>query len=182
MSDGILHDEARGAEMATFDETRDGFLDAYATVPDDALSYLPPGDEYALGALPIHVCDSMDRYLAVLDRVTRANYGPLDLGQDAAMTAMSRQQHERMLQARPSAAERTGLVAAVRDTHERLRRRLDPLSDEEYRRSAPVIYDAGGQPYPTSAELIVGWLTDHYREHIQQIEELLARRREGQEG
>jgi hypothetical protein len=164
----------RGAAMAAFDEGRDGFLDIYATVPDEALSYLPPGDEYALGALPIHICDSIEHYLAVFDRMTQANYGPLDLSQDAAVSAMSQQQHQRMLQARPTASERAGLVATVKAKHDQLRQRFDPLSDEEYERSAPVIYDAGGQPYPTSAGLIVGWLTDHYREHIQQIQELLA--------
>ncbi len=178
MSDSTQQGEGRGAEMAAFDETRDGFLAAYATVPDEALSYLPPGDEYALGALPIHVCDSIEHYLLVFDRVTQANYGPVDLSQDAEATAMTRQQHERMLQARPAAAERAGLVESVKATHDRLRLRFDPLSDEEYHRAAPVIYEGGGQPYPTSAGLIVEWLTDHYREHIQQIEDLLVRWRE----
>ena len=164
----------RSAAMAAFDQGRDEFLATYATVPDEALSYLPPGDEYALGALPIHVCDSIEHYLAVHDRMTQANHGEVDLSQDAAISAMSQQQHRRMLQARPTAAERASLVATVKATHDQLRQRLDPLSDEDYARTAPVIYDAGSQPYPTSAGMIVGWLSDHYREHIQQIQELLV--------
>lgn len=166
--------EGRGAAMTAFNEGRDAFLAAYATVPDEALSYLPPGDEYALGALPIHICDSIEHYLLVFDRMTRANYGSFDLSQDADANAMSQQQHQRMLQARPTAAERAGLVDTVNATHDQLRQRFDPLTDEDFARTAPIIYDAGGQPYPTSVGMIVGWLSDHYREHVQQIQDLLA--------
>src|SRR5262245_28352803 len=148
MSDGTQQGEGRGVEMAAFNAARDEFLAAYATVPDEALAFLPPGDEYALGALPIHVCDSIEHYLLVFERVTQASYASIDLTHDEAATLMSRQQHERMLQARPTAKERAELAETMQATHDRLRQRFDALSDEEYQRAASVIYDAGGQLFP----------------------------------
>src|SRR5689334_1002535 len=62
----------RQAAIATFDATRDDFLAAFAEAPDGALTYLPPGDEYTLGVLPRHLCDSMDGYLDTLDQIERA--------------------------------------------------------------------------------------------------------------
>ena len=32
----------------------------------------------------------------------------------------------------------------------------------------------GQDPFPTSAEDVIGWLADHYREHVQQCPELVA--------
>jgi hypothetical protein len=36
-----------------------------------------------------------------------------------------------------------------------------------------VIYPGSPDPYPTSAQDILGWLTDHYDEHTVQIGQLL---------
>jgi hypothetical protein len=37
-----------------------------------------------------------------------------------------------------------------------------------------VIYGEGQDPYPTSAEDVLGWLRDHYREHVEQSAELVS--------
>jgi hypothetical protein len=47
------------------------------------------------------------------------------------------------------------------------------LSGERWWHKTPVVYGAGQDPYPTSAEDIIGWLTDHYREHVQQCPDLV---------
>jgi len=41
------------------------------------------------------------------------------------------------------------------------------------------VYGAGEAPYSTSPEDVIGWLRDHYREHVQQCPELVASWREG---
>jgi ketosteroid isomerase-like protein len=41
-------------------------------------------------------------------------------------------------------------------------------------RKASVWYPGGSEAYPTSAADVLGWLTDHYREHVPQLEALVA--------
>jgi hypothetical protein len=48
------------------------------------------------------------------------------------------------------------------------------LREEDWARKGPVIYGEGQDPYPTSAEDILGWLRDHYREHVTQSAELVS--------
>ena len=40
-------------------------------------------------------------------------------------------------------------------------------------RTAPVVYGPGQAPYPTSADDLIGWLRDHYREHVEQSADLI---------
>jgi hypothetical protein len=44
----------------------------------------------------------------------------------------------------------------------------------DWSRKADVIYGAGQDPYPTSPDDILGWLRDHYREHVEQSGELIG--------
>jgi len=44
----------------------------------------------------------------------------------------------------------------------------------DWSRKALVVYGAGQDPYPTSPEDVIGWLADHYREHVQQCPELVT--------
>jgi hypothetical protein len=48
------------------------------------------------------------------------------------------------------------------------------LPEADWLRKADVIYGDGQDAYPTSPEDIVGWLRDHYREHVQQSAELIG--------
>jgi hypothetical protein len=139
---------------ARFDAARDTFLAAFAQAPDEALPYTPAGEDYALGVLPIHLQDSMNHYLDVYQRVTAANYGPVDLGADPANAAM---------------------LADLDATHRRVTERFRTLDDETVTRQAAVVYAPGSEPYPTSVADIFGWLTDHYDEHVAQTAQLLAR-------
>ena len=60
MDDSTAATSDRAAVVAAFDQARDAFLAAFAEVPDAALSYLPEGDEFALGGAlaPRHAADS----------------------------------------------------------------------------------------------------------------------------
>jgi hypothetical protein len=47
------------------------------------------------------------------------------------------------------------------------------LPESDWLRKAPVIYGEGQDAYPTSPEDIIGWLRDHYREHVGQSADLV---------
>jgi hypothetical protein len=52
------------------------------------------------------------------------------------------------------------------------------LSAADWQLKTPVVYGEGQDPYPTSPDDVIGWLRDHYREHVQQCPELVASWRE----
>ena len=47
------------------------------------------------------------------------------------------------------------------------------LPERDWLRKAPVVYGEGQEPYPTCPEDIIGWLRDHYREHVGQSADLI---------
>lgn len=173
MSDDQPQPSDRTAALAAFDAARDRFLVAFATVPGEALSYLPPGDDYAIGALLLHLQDSMRHYLAVLDLVQAAEFGPLDLTQTAEV-ADSAERHAKTVAARPTPADRPRLLAELTALHEIVRQRALGLDAATFARQAPVVYSPGGPAYPTGCGDVLGWLADHYDEHTAQVGQLLA--------
>jgi hypothetical protein len=58
--------------------------------------------------------------------------------------------------------------------HAGVRAAIERLAAADWERQTPVIYRPGEDPYATSPEDIVGWLTDHYREHVTQCADLIA--------
>jgi hypothetical protein len=48
------------------------------------------------------------------------------------------------------------------------------MAATDWSRKAPVVYGEGQDPYPTSPEDVIGWLRDHYREHVGQSADLVA--------
>ncbi len=50
---------------------------------------------------------------------------------------------------------------------------------EDFERKAPVRFEPGAAPYPTSVADVLGWLTGHYREHAPHAEQLLNSWRRG---
>lgn len=164
--------------LAAFDQARDAFLAAFAQAPDEALPYVPPGEEYTIGILPIHLQDSIVNYLDLYGRIVRTDFASFDTSADpdAAEKAEAAARHHRDLAAqRPTGAERAGMLADLARVHEAVRARFAPLDDAAFTRQAQIIYSAGGPVYPTSAHDITGWVTDHYNEHTQQVGELLTR-------
>jgi len=164
----------RAAMLAAFDEAYTAFLLAFRAVPDDALPYVPQGDEYALGALPIHLQDPLHNYIAQLDRMLASDFASLDLNAHGAHVATLKQQHLRLVAERPTGTDRRRILAELELAHQQARHRLGALDDTTFRRTAPVIYTEGAAPFPTSAADISGWLTDHYHEHEAQAQAILA--------
>lgn len=130
---------------------------AFGRVPDAALAYLKPGDDYALGGLLVHVNWVLAHYLRVLEGDVVLRDPPL-----------SREAHDGLPPARraEALAEMSGLHAAVRSAVAR-------LDASAWARVTPVVYGPGQEPYPTTPEDVVGWLRDHYREHVGQCADLI---------
>jgi hypothetical protein len=160
--------------LAYFDQAYAAFLAAFAEVPDAALGFVPAGDEYALGVLPLHLQHPQQDYMAVLSQMVRADFAQVDLSRDAEGEASKARRHEQLAQQRPTAADRKDLLLGLESTHQETRSRLAALDAVTFARSAPVIYSTGAAPYPTSARDIVGWLSDHYQEHTGQTHAMLV--------
>jgi hypothetical protein len=156
--------------LSDFEASRKEWDSAFAQVPDEALAYLKPGDDYALGGLQVHVNRILVHYRRVLDGLVDRGFEPLPPldppGEDdefnrrakAGLTPLSR---------REALADEASVHRAVVET-------ATQVSADNWSRKAPVVYGAGQDPFPTSAEDVIGWLTDHYREHVQQCPELVA--------
>ena len=159
----------RESAIADFEVARGEWESAFAKVPDDALGYLKPGDDYALGGLQIHVNWVLTHYRRVLDGIIAGRFGQLG-PQDAPGEGQAAVQKAKVGltagQRSRSLAERGRLHAAVVTAVTR-------LPEGDWLRKAAVIYGEGQDPYPTSPEDVIGWLRDHYREHVDQSADLV---------
>src|ERR1700682_2359579 len=68
----------RNAALADFELARSEWKTAFGLVPDGALAYLKPGDDYALGGLQVHVNWVLTHYRRVLDGIIAGGFGQLD--------------------------------------------------------------------------------------------------------
>jgi DinB superfamily len=160
----------RDAALADFEAARGEWERAFAQIPDGALTYLKPGDDYSLGGLQVHVNWVLAHYRRVLDALLAAGFsevGPQDPpgAEDTALEGARRglDPDER----RASLEEMEELHAAVLEA-------IASLEAADWERKAPVVYGVGQDPYPTSPEDVVGWLRDHYREHVTQCADLIG--------
>lgn len=155
--------------LVSLDQARDRFLATFEKVPDEALGYLRPGDDYALGGLLPHVTWVLARYGRVLDGMVGAGFGELRAssspGEAERVAAEARQGLD---------SARASALDALRDAHERVVVRLRAMAEGDLERKAPAFYDGANDAYPTSAADIVGWLEGHYDEHTPHVEQLLA--------
>ena len=164
----------REAALLDFDVAREEWEAAFAQVPDAALAYLKPGDDYALGGLQVHVNWVLVHYGRVLDALKADPHHavePLD-GPDESVQANHR------AKAGLSAPERKPALEEMAGLHRFVKEAASGLSAEAWSQKTPVVYGAGQDPYPTSPDDVLGWLRDHYREHVQQCPELIALWRE----
>jgi hypothetical protein len=163
--------EDRDGALAAFAQARDGYVNAYQPVPDEALAFVPQGEDYTLGGLVVHVTDVLEHYTRVLDGMLGAGFGQVrvvdpDEGR-AELDALIRDGYP--------PAERSQKLAEMRTVHDGLAAKVATLSSLEFTRKAPVLYGPDTtEPYETSVADILGWLTDHYQEHITQAGELLT--------
>lgn len=168
--------DTRVKALAAFDRARDAFLAAFAAAPDESLTFVPPGDEYALGVLPIHLQDPIHHYLDVFEQMREADFGAIDLGSGPAAETRAQAdaaRHVYLTVQRPTGAERPQMLAALERAHHLVHKRMLELDEATFARQAPVVYAAGAAPFDTSAQAIVGWLTEHYTEHEVQTRTLL---------
>lgn len=147
----------RDAALADFEAARREWEEAFALVPDDALTYLKAGDDYALGGLQVHVNWVLAHYLRVLEGQVVVQDPPLSTDAKLGLTGAKR---------RKSLTEMDRLHTAVQRVALRL-----PESD--WQRTTPVVYGPGQDPYPTSPDNVIEWLRDHYREHVAQCGDLI---------
>ncbi|MDQ6720841.1 MAG: hypothetical protein M3003_08610 [Candidatus Dormibacteraeota bacterium] len=167
----VIKDEA----LRDFDTAHREWESALAGVPDEALAYLKPGDDYALGGLQVHVNWVLVHYRRVLDGLIAGGFAPLAPLDPPGENDQVNQRAKVGLTADGRRRELDEMAALHRSILDAAR----GLPDESWSRKAPVVYGAGQDPYSTSAEDIIGWLSDHYREHVQQCPELVASWREG---
>ena len=160
----------REPALADFEGARKEWEAAFADVPDEALTYLKAGDDYALGGLQVHVNWVLVHYRRVLDGIVANGLTSLD-PQDKPAEAEAA---NRKAKVGLSDGERAGSLDEMERLHSAVLAAAGGMSEADWSRKAPVIYGAGQDPYETSAQDIIGWLTDHYREHIQQSADLVA--------
>jgi ketosteroid isomerase-like protein len=166
---GTVTTPARQSVIDGFDKARSSFLDRLEAAPDQSLAYLKPGDDYALGGLVYHVNAVLEHYLGVLDAMVSAGFKETE--------ARDRPGLFEEANARAKAGlDRTELsvaVAATERLHGAVTAAVAPLPEDDFERKVPVRLEPGADPYPTSANDVLGWLTGHYEEHVPHIESLL---------
>lgn len=159
----------REAALADFELARGEWESAFTKVPDGALGYLKPGDDYALGGLLVHVNWVLTHYRRVLDGIVAGRFGPLGPQDPPGEGEAAVQKAKEGL----VAGQRAKALAEMGRLHAAVVTAITRLPEEDWLRKADVIYGEGQEPYPTCPEDIIGWLRDHYREHVDQSADLV---------
>jgi hypothetical protein len=123
--------------------------------------------------LPIHLLDPITRYMTVFDQMAANDYALVDRAGDPAALAWEAERHAHSAATRPTGAERAGMLRDLAAAHQRVVDRFAALNAATFTRQGLVIYPGSPDPYPTSAQDILGWLKDHYDEHTVQMAQLL---------
>lgn len=159
----------RDAALADFDAARAEWEDAFGRVPDGALMYLKPGDDYSLGGLLVHVNWVLAHYHRVLTGMVRARFEQIGSQDPAGAEEIALKGARRGL----TPEERRKSLEEMGRLHASVSSAVRKLNPDDWSRKAPVVYGEGEDPYPTSAEDVVGWLREHYREHVEQSAALI---------
>jgi hypothetical protein len=157
--------------LAKLDGAHAAIVDAFGAMPDPALAWLKPGDDYAIGGVAIHLIQSLDGYIATLAALDAAGYtdtsGP---GEDERVVEAQLAHMRRGV----SAAERAATFAEMRTKHERFAALARKPTDAQFDALIGVTYPTDEVPYPTSVALVVQWMTDHYVEHVPHVQTLFS--------
>jgi hypothetical protein len=161
----------RETVLADFDHARDDFVDALGQVPDEAMGYKPEGDDYTIGGIVMHITNSMRMYAVLLGLMREAEFQEVRLagypGGDA------------VVEGDPSGDWVEGIAAlspeeaTLEAAHDKLAAQLRELLTDDFSRHAPVYYPGAEETFPTSGADILRWQTDHYREHVPQVLQML---------
>ena len=160
----------RETALAEFDRSRDAFLDALGPAPDQALGYLREGDIYAIGGLAVHCNWVLRHYHRVLDGLASGG------GTELRTSDPDGEQDEanRRALAGLTAEQRAPELAELKALHEQVRQAASGIAPEAWERKTPVFYGDAAEAYPTSPDDVIGWLRDHYQEHVPHATDLLA--------
>ena len=155
--------------LAEFARARDQFLEAMRAVPEAAVGYLRPGDEYSVGGITVHVNYFLEHYTLILRTMVAGAFDEFGVEEPPEL---ERAAHERARQSLAPDQAEAELAETVRRL-EQLVREVEALGADAGRKAA-VWYAGSTAAFPTSAEDIVGWLADHYREHVPQVRTLVS--------
>ena len=162
-------------QLADFDHARDDFEQAFSKVPEAALDYKPEGDDYSLRDLVTHIANSMIMYDWLLDEIGRLEYQEVRLAATGEYDfAVQSQRIRDRATLPPRNSEETGSLDQMEQIHDKLAARLRDMENKEFLRQAGVYYPGSTEVYPTAASDILGWLTDHYREHVDQVNKMVG--------
>jgi hypothetical protein len=159
----------RDVALADFESARNEWESAFAQVPDGALAYLKAGDDYALGGLQVHVNWVFTHYRRVLDGIISGGFKQLSPQDAPGEGETAGQKAKEGL----TPGDRAKALNDMGRMHVAVTAAVTKISAADWSRKADVVYGEGQDPYPTSPEDIVGWLRDHYREHVTQSADLI---------
>src|SRR6202521_955135 len=159
----------RDAALAEFESARVEREAAFAQVPDGALAYLKPGDDYPLGGLPVHVNWALTHYRLDIAAIIAGAFKPLGPQDSAGEGDAAGQKAKEGL----AHGERAKALSDMGRLHAAVTAAMTKLSAADWSRKCEGVYGEGQDPYPTSPEDIVEWLRDHYREHVTQSADLI---------
>jgi len=158
----------RRAVLADFETAREAFEDSLRRAPDAALRYKPAGEDYALGGLVVHVTDVLRRYARLIDALRQHQFGGF-----VSPEHMTADEDAARIREGFAGEARGPVVEEMRAAHAAMVDAILVGGEEDFTRKAAVVYGSG-DPYPTSPSDVMGWVADHYREHTQQIGDLVS--------
>jgi hypothetical protein len=162
-------ERTREADLTRFDEARATFSRALMDAPAESLGFLKPGDDYAVGGLLYHANAVLTHYHVVLDTIVTAGFSEVTPKDPPGLFEQANARAREGL----NSAERTTELNLMDELHGRVRARALALDAGDWERKAPVRFEPESEPYPTSPQDVVGWLTDHYLEHVPHALQLL---------
>ncbi len=157
--------------LARLDAAHSSIQETFASMPDAALAWLKPGDDYAIGGIVIHLIQSLDGYIRTLEALRAAGFNDTEgPGEDEAVVEAQLAHARRGLD--PN--ERTATFAEMREKQARVAVLAATASEAQFDALVGVRYPGDEAPYPTSAALVVQWMTEHYAEHVPHAKQLFA--------
>ncbi len=165
----MSHVPSREGAIARFEESRAGFRRSVELAPPESLHHLPAGDDYALGGLVYHVNAVLEHYRIVLQTMIDGGFtevAPVDppgLFEEANARARAGLGPEELAHQLAVMDERHGSVLS----------QVARVPEADWGRQAPVRYQPGDEPLPTSCDNVLDWLSGHYYEHVPHLEQLL---------
>src|SRR5260370_41095463 len=145
--------------MSDFDAARAEWEAVFAQVPDAALLYLKPGDDYALGGLQVHVNWVLTHYSRVLDGIKADPYNQLQpLDPPGESTEVSKRAKGGL-----TAPERKPTLDEMSRLHRSVREAAAGIAEADGSRKTPAAYGEGEDAAASSPDQGLGWLREPTR-------------------